>query len=377
MNDTGLYDTFAHASFTRSGGGWLWSIMTDADQFPLDIPSGPEDDIREASEKLKAAIAPFTEVVAGWNERSPDARKGLIDDLREKGRILSDALFGGRQREFADKLKSLDQPKLAQLTNGQIEQHLIEFCVLEDEEGEYFLGERCLCLYRLTTRDDGVLAKMFDPDGTRWAGGRNVGYTEDDRLDSSCAVHATPTGSATEEISVVRKLVGTDGALIVLDELSEPLSQPNIDTFHAWMLDRHNVKHFNCHLELTSRDFMQPRVRVRSGAFVGGSEMPRKDDYLRGSFLFLNSCSGIGWSSFRKTLPYYFDSKGAACVVFTTGPIDDAFATEFARIIYDQLDGEKASIHDAFRKARAILLKEGHPSALLYTYIGPDNFTLM
>jgi hypothetical protein len=370
-----LHETFAAAFFRRSGNGWEWMVAPTARGGSLVIPSGPDDSIVEASSELDALLHDFPDVVDGWSGLSPEAAQGYVDSFKASGRKLTDALFAGRQDEFVAEMKLLESASISQITDASIPQHLIEFCVLSDGGEEFFLGEKYPCIYRVDNRDPETLKK---PLPVVLKGNRRIGYAEDDCLDSACEMHNEPRRAEIEEIFLAIALAKAPGTLFVLEPLTEDVGDADVKTFQEWMDDRHHVKHFNSHLEITERVFRQPRLRVRSNAFVGKSEMPPQDVFdLTGSFIFLNACSsGRGLSSFRTSLAWYLQSQNATGVAYTTGPVSDAFATRFARAVYRNLDEGKQTLFKAFHNAKLSLLGEGHPMALLYTFVGPDTYVL-
>jgi hypothetical protein len=371
-----LHETSAAAFFSRSGNGWQWVVVPIASGGSLIIQSGPEDSIAEASSELDAVLHDFPGVVDGWNGLSPEAADGYVESIKACGRKLTRALFAGRQDEFVAEMKLLGSASISQLTNASIPQLLIEFCVLTDGSEEFFLGAKYPCIYRMDNRDPETLKK---PHPALLKGDRRIGYAEDDCLESACKKHNEPRREEIEEIFVAIALAKEPGALFVLDPLTEDVGDADVKIFQEWMDARHHVKHFNSHLEVTERVLSrQPRLRLRSNAFVGESEMPPDDVFdLTGSFIFLNACSsGRGLSSFRTSLAWYLKMQNATGVAFTTGPVSDAFATRFARTVYRNLDEGKQTLFRAFHNAKLSLLGEGHPMALLYTFIGPDAYML-
>ena len=87
---------------------------------------------------------------------------------------------------------------------------------------------------------------------------RKVGYAEDGKLKSACLRHNTPTRPKTEEIFVVGDLLVDRSQLSVLDPLNvDPLnnvvSVEETQTLRAWLANRRDVVHFNCHAKLLRR----------------------------------------------------------------------------------------------------------------------------
>jgi hypothetical protein len=373
MASFATHKTSAAAFFRRSGNGWEWMLAPTASGGSLFIRSGPDDSIVEASSELDALLHDFPGVVDGWIGLSPEAAQGYVDSFKACGRKLTRALFAGREDEFVAEMKLQELASISQLTDASIPQHLIEFCVLTDGDEEFFLGERYPCIYRVDNRDPETLKR---PLPAVLKGNRRIGYAEDDSLESACETHNEPRRADIEEIFLAIALAKEPGTLFVLEPLTDDVGDADVKTFQGWMDDRHHVKHFNSHLEITERVLRQPRLRLRSNAFVGKSEMQDIFD-LTGSFIFLNACSsGRGLSSFRTSLAWYLQSQNAAGVAYTTGPVSDAFATRFARALYKNLDERKQSLFKAFHNAKLSLLGEGHPMALLYTFVGPDTYVL-
>ncbi|MBR1220384.1 CHAT domain-containing protein [Bradyrhizobium sp. U87765 SZCCT0131] len=372
MASGGLHESFAAAFFRRSHHRWEWCVVPTISGGALTIESGPDDEIHDASLELDGILDSLPDVVRGWAGRSPEARHGDLDALKTCGRRLTRALFGERQHEFVREMKALGFPTISRITDGTLPQHLVEFCLLTDGDEEFFLGARWPCIYRIDNRSAPDLNALYP---ALQVTERRIGYAEDDSLASACTAHNSPQRPDIEEIYLAMELARDSGTLIVLDALSESVGERDVAIFRDWMHDRHHVKHFNAHVEITERMF---RMRVRSKAFVGKGAMPPADRFdLTGSCVFLNACSsGRGSSSFRTSMAWYLKSQNAACVIYTTGPVDDTFATRFARSIYRHLDQGRRTLIEALTGARRELLQDGHPMALLYNFIGPDGYVL-
>ncbi len=376
----GLHATHASASFRPLGDVWVWSVYPTPNGKALVIESEAADVVAHASRKMKRALNTFALNADEWLERSDEAKGETIAALMDAGRELAKALFKGRDCEFVKSLRDMEPRTLTSFMFGPENQHLIEYCVLSDGDREFFLGEWCLGINREVARQGEAFDKATERRRDRsWD--RKVGYAEDGKLKSACLRHNTPTRPKTEEIFVVGDLLVDRSQLSVLDPLNvDPLndvvSVEETQTLRAWLANRRDVVHFNCHAKLFEEDG-RPRMRVRNGGFIGVPELPDEID-LMNSLVFLNACSSaMGLDSFRTSLAQYFLQQLAVCVVCTTGPIDDAFATRFARVLYRLLDEDRLTIMEALIKARQEIWRtERNPLVFAYTYIGEDDFTL-
>ncbi|WP_271554899.1 CHAT domain-containing protein [Bradyrhizobium sp. CCBAU 45394] len=324
---------------------------------------------------MNDALRALVDVVKGWRELSEIARAEHVNALKERGRRLAGAFFGGGQDEFARHLGLLTSPIVTQYTYGRSEQPLFEHCLLNDGTAEYFLGERCICRYRVINAKRADLRKHYE--AAQHAGPRLVSYAEDSSLDSACRSHKRPDPSRSEEeISILADLAGAEERLLVLDPLTESLPDAELEVLRNWIAEKNHILHFNCHTDQSSE---LPRLRLRAGAKIGILEMthPVKAADFHGSLVFLNaSSSAIGRSSLKTSIAEFFRQRRAACILCTTGPIEDGFATRLAKVFYDHLrDG--TNVVTALLAARQKLLEEGHPMALQYTYIGNDNYRLV
>ncbi|MCA6115209.1 CHAT domain-containing protein [Bradyrhizobium sp. WSM 1738] len=357
------------------GDRWIWRIDCGPDGEAIDFQSGPVDDVRDASRDMNDSLRALVDVVKGWSDLSEVARAEHVNALKQRGRRLAGAFFDGRQDEFARYLGLLTSPVLTQYTYGRSEQPLFEHCLLNDGNGEFFLGERCICRYRVINAKRADLRKHYE--AAQRAGPRLVGYAEDSSLDSACRMHNRPDPARSEEeISILTDLAGGKDRLSVLDALTESLSDAELEVLRNWIAEKNHVLHFNCH---TDQSLEFPRLRLRSGAKIGILEMthPVRAADFRGTLVFLNASSSvIGRSSLKTSIAEFFRQRRASCILCTTGPIEDRFATRLARVFYDHL-GDGMNVVTALLAARQKLLEEGHPMALQYTFIGNDNHRLV
>lgn len=359
------------------GGGekWVWMIDSGYDGQPLLITSRTIDDVREASDKMTEALALFSKVVeGGWAGLSPDAKTGHLDSLKAKGRLLTGALFNGRQEEFTEHLARLTSPIITQFSRSSSHQPLFEFCLLNDGTTDFFLGERCICRYKVVEpRKPATSRAQYR--AIQRTGTRLVGYAEDNLLGSSCRSHDTPDPSrSSEQIAIMMGLIGPGEKPFVLNSLSESLPDHELDVLRNWIAAKYHVVHFNCGADHSDR----PTLRLRAGAKVGVKEMTHPAADFHDGLVFLNACSSaIGTNSLTTSIAEFFRQRRASCILCTTGPIEDGFATKLSRIFYDHLK-EGMNVVSALLSARATLLQEeGHPMALNYTYIGNDDYRLV
>src|SRR4051794_13028573 len=113
------------------GDGWMWLIDSGYDGQPIVILSQPLDKVSDASDDMRKALEAFKRIVEGnWRDLSAEAKKEHLDGLKAKGRLLTGALFGGRQDEFAEHLARLASPIITQFSRGSSQQPLLEFAVL-------------------------------------------------------------------------------------------------------------------------------------------------------------------------------------------------------------------------------------------------------
>lgn len=135
---------------------------------------------------MRKALSVFSKVVeGGWDDLSPDAKKGHLDSLKAQGRLLTGALFNGRQDEFAEHLARLTSPIITQFSRGSSHQPLFEFCLLNDGTADFFLGERCICRYKVVDPKKSRTLRAQYPSIQRTEA-RLVGYAEDNMLGSAC-----------------------------------------------------------------------------------------------------------------------------------------------------------------------------------------------
>lgn len=372
----GLHSTNTSALFCENGNRWKWILFPTASGDTIVIESQPSDVIAPAARRLDAVLTTFADSAEGWLTRSEQAKSETIEALMSAGRSLTDALFDGRDGEFVAALKASDQRTVTNMTFGFEHQHLIDFCVLRDGEREFFLGEWCLSVNRMVAKPHATLEKDLDGsiNGTRE---RRIGYAEDGSLNSACLQHERPTRPEVEEIYVLKQLCAEMTELSVLDPMSRDVSASEIGMLRDWLAEeRKAVVHFNCHAELFGEESV-PRMRVREGGFIGAPELPHDVD-LEGTLVFLNTCSSArGRDSMRTSLAQYFRQQLSPCVICTTGPVEDGFATRFARALYRRLAVERQPIASALMGARLDLWEAEHnPLAFGYTYVGADTFLL-
>jgi len=367
-------------SVPKGSDRWVWMVDRGFDGQPVSIPSGTVDQVRDASNEMREALGAFKTIVeAGWHDLSPEAKKEHLDALKAKARLLTGALFNGRQDEFTDHLARLSYPIITQFARGSSDQPLFEFCLLNDGTTDFFLGERYICRCKVvdsnkpkTLRAQYAVSRPSTP--------RLVGYAEDNLLGSACPSHDTPDPSRPDQqISIMMDLVGEGRKPSVLDSLSESLPEHELDVLGNWIAEKYHVIHFNCGADHSRR----PTLRLRQGAKVGVKELSHKHidrpaDF-HGGLVFLNACSSaVGKTSLTTSIAEFFRQRRASCVLCTTGPIEDGFATKLARLFYGHLLREGMNVVSALLSARSKLIEEeGHPMALNYTYIGDDDYRLV
>lgn len=375
MGIGGLHGIAATASFEIKDGKWTWHITPTSAGDDLKIESRDNDKVRDASDGMRSALDAFSSSMSLWPTMSDEAKDEHVEALKKAGRKLTKEMFDGREAEFVRELDAMSV-KTVNIRSHFEEQLMIEFCVLKDADTEFFLGERCLCIYRMQSRERGLLDKALDiPPLTE--DDLLVGYAEDDDLGSACAEHKKATRPAEEEIYVAADLAGGLDALSVLDPLTAAFTSTDKGNLIAWLRDRRHVVHFNCHAT-DAASGEKPRLQVRSRSRFGREELGSDRMDLTGTFVFLNACySAVGTRSIRSSMAEYFRGQGADCIACSIGALDDRFATMFARELYRELGAKKSTIFSAFLECRGRLVKqEKHPMALMYTYLGPDQFVL-
>ncbi|MBZ9801093.1 CHAT domain-containing protein [Mesorhizobium sp. ES1-6] len=360
----------------------MWTITPDSHGGSSEFLSAEDDMVEAACLALSLQLDDFCIVAADWNGHTLGERSECLDVLNKRGRALTKALFDGREDEFLAEIRLLGISAITQLIQpGGKLQRLIDLCVMRDDDGEFFLGERYLCVPRVTTSSTELLNSMY-PRGRPPVAHHKIGYAEDAMLDSSCKLHKTPSRPDIEEIYVIGELAGDINSLSVLAPLDHSLMDADREELLNWLTERHSVLHFNCRIA-TPEDLDgnpgPPHLRVRANAFISASEMSGPDEFdFTGCFVFLNACaSAFGNHSYRSSLAHFFRRQKSPCVACTTGPVDDAFATVFARELYKHLKVGKLNMSAAFQETRRNLTAtSGHPMALLYTYIGRDAYAL-
>lgn len=374
MPSAGQYTIPVTASIAREEDKWIWTVSPGHDGDPDVIESQGVDLVKAASREMYKGLCAFVPNVELWHGLSPEARQGHSDALKVLGRKLTEVLFDGRQDEFVAQLARMASPVIEQITYGKNEQPLFEYCLLKDGETEFYLGERCLCIYSMVRKERRGIRQHYA--ASRRVGPRLVGYAEDGSLGSACKQHNAPDPSRPEEqIAVAVALAEGGGSLSVLEPLTEALLDDELEKFRNWIAEPRHVVHFNCSGKQRSDD---PKLLLRAGALVGIEEMtrPAPADF-RGSFIFLNAwSSAVGRDSIRTSFAEFFRQKRAACVLCTTGPIEDGFATRLAKAFYNHLQRDGMNALNALLAARQSLLQEGHPMALQYTYVGDYDYRL-
>ncbi|CAN7727090.1 CHAT domain-containing protein [Neorhizobium tomejilense] len=338
------------------------------------------DIVSEALLVAEQKLQRFCHAVNDWTGHTDEDRASFLAELKEMGRDLTAAFFAGEAPLFVERLSSTRSKIVEQVHIGITQQLPLDFCLLEANGEEFFLGERYLCPQTLSTRTDAPLRNLI-AGATGHGGFCPVGYAEDDELPSACKTPASVTRPHVEEFAVISENLATGVTASVLPGITSLLTSDDLKALRKWISARYQVLHINSHVKRQERNRYRPHLQLRSKALVGSEHLnlpsPEKPDFT-GTFVFLNGCGTvIGSTSFNTSVARHFLKYNASGITCTTGPVDDAFATEFARELYTNLNGKRMSARHAVIATRAAMTeRKGHPMALLYTYIGQDDLVL-
>lgn len=140
--------------------------------------------------------------------------------------------------------------------------------------------------------------------------------------------------------------------------------------FYDFMAVPHHLAHFNTHAQAAAGGD-EASLTVSREFPIGAAQLTGPDVLCEDAVVVLNCCDGMAVSfGIEGCLAIRFSWAGAAVVVGTTSPIEDAYATRFARLFYGHLI-EGRSVGHALTLARRAMLTPGEsPMCLSYALMG-------